>query len=119
MVELLVAARPATTHDEATVTIGAALVFVIVLVVVAVQCCFVAVGRVAFFVFNQLGAEGRFGEIVESRVGVFGFGSSVGACSAGSTEEASEMTDGIDGLDTDMETAEPKSDVLDTSDGGS
>jgi len=36
----------------------------------------------------------------------------------GSIEEASEMTDGMEGLETDIDTAEPKSDELETSDGG-
>jgi hypothetical protein len=73
VVELFAATRAATTHDEAAVTIGAALVFVVV-VVVAVEGRFVAVGRVAFLVFDELGAESGFGagEAVEGRVGVFG-----------------------------------------------
>ena len=40
--------------------------------------------------------------------------SSMGALSVGSTEEASEMTEGMEGLETDMETAEPKSEELET-----
>jgi hypothetical protein len=60
MVELLAATRAATAHDEAAVTIGAVLVFVVV-VVVAVERCLVAVGRVAFLIFNKLGAESGFG----------------------------------------------------------
>jgi hypothetical protein len=33
-------------------------------------------------------------------------------------EEASEMAEGMEGLETDMETAEPKSEELETRDGG-
>jgi hypothetical protein len=73
VVELFATTRAATTHDEATVAIGAALVFVVV-VVVAVEGRFVAVRRVSFLVFDELRAESGFGagEAVEGRVGVFG-----------------------------------------------
>lgn len=36
-----------------------------------------------------------------------------------STEEASDMTDGIDGFEMDIDTADPKSEVLETIAGGS
>ena len=45
--------------------------------------------------------------------------SSAGGISRGSMDEASEMAEGMEGLETDMETAEPKSEELETRDGGS
>ena len=65
VVELFAASGATTAHDKAAVAIGAALRFVVVFVV-AVWCHFVVVvGRVAFLVFYELGAEGGLGEAVE------------------------------------------------------